>query len=75
MQKKVFKVTDSISSKFLPSYVETPGVQLPPIQAPVNPNVVADIQDQVDDITDSIENKYCANYVFDQWQEITTSAP
>lgn len=72
--KTVFKATDSLSSFHeLSLYYEMPGVQLPPIQAPVNPNVVADIQDQIDDITD--EGGYVDGFVFDQWQDMTTSAP
>ncbi|GAG64787.1 unnamed protein product, partial [marine sediment metagenome] len=42
---------------------------------PPSPYITSGLQDQIDDITDSIESEYCDGFVFDQWQEITTSAP
>ena len=82
MPKKVFKVTDSISKKIS---IPIDGVQLfvptvsiaptPTITEPVSSTDIDDLQDQIDDIVDSIENKYYTEYVFDKYDYFISTKP
>ena len=75
--KKIFKVTDSISRRLgypavyiddLLYYADIPAGLTPGIA----PGAWVGVQDQIDEIADG---DYYTEYVFDQWQDMTTSAP
>lgn len=77
MEKKVFKVTDSLSSKVQQYLGFMPGVpgQVPPISAWEWIPTVEDVQGQIDDIVDSIENNYCVGFVFDKYDYFISTHP
>lgn len=72
--KKVFKVTTFPTHVGV--WIYEPGEPaIPPPEPGVSPTVTDGIQEQIDDINDSIESEYASGFVFDQWQDMTTSAP
>ena len=77
--KRIFKVTDSVSSRISPSVWIYDPTQAPTPPAPtaptVPPSAIEDIQDQIDDIVDSIENEYYTEFVFDKYDYFISTKP
>lgn len=73
--KKVFKATDSVSSKISPSVWVYDPTQAP-TPPPTEPTqVIEDIQGQIDDIVDSIESNYAIDFVFDKYDYFISTKP
>jgi len=79
ISKSVFKVTDTVSKIIEDMHGFQPGIHygvniLGQVSSWGTPKI-EDTQEQIDNIVDSIENKYASGYVFDQWQDMTTEVP
>ena len=74
--KRIFKATDSISSKYahIGEWIYDP-TQAPTPAPTVPPSAIEDTQDQIDDIVDSIENKYYTEFVFDKYDYFISTKP